>query len=359
MKDNTEKEPVAKPDLSSSPEGIAAMAMRRFRIAGDAVNRATADLPDHQRSLIRWLHAYASENDLALADVARFIRYDESTVHRVFHGKYEGNLANVVKEIEAAKRLYEQRQAGRKLDFVETSLSRRIYRMCDIALEFQRIAYLFGESQIGKTTNLRRFQQARNHGSVVYVRMPTGGTMGFFLAALAEALRISPQQKERELRRRIISAFDDRMLLIVDECHQALMGRRTYCNPLEFVRELHDATGCGVVLAGTNVFRSEVEGGTLSALMRQSRRRRVISIQLPDSPTRADLDTFAAAYGLKPATGEAEKLQAQVIREEALGMWLTLLRMATKLATRRDEKLTWEHVLKADAGRRALESGQA
>lgn len=44
---------------------------------------------------------------------------------------------------------------------------------------------------------------------------------------------------------------------------------------------------------------------------------------------------------------------------EALGMWLTLLRMAGKIAAQRKAKLEWAHVLSAHAGLVQLESGAA
>ena len=37
-------------------------------------------------------------------------------------------------------------------------------------------------------------------------------------------------------------------------------------------------------------------------------------------------------------------------------MWLTMLRMAAKIAVKRKEKMTWNHVELAEAGLRELES---
>lgn len=341
---------------SASPvehgNAIAAMNERRFKIPGDVVNRATAELPDDQRSAIRWLHAHAAENDISLKELGELVRYDETTLYRVFRGQYEGKLGNIVKEIESFRRLEEQRSKIKGTGFVETSLSKRIWMICDAALEFQRIAFIFGDSQIGKTTSLRRYRDQHNHGSTIYVSMPTGGAIGHFLEALATALRMSAQQKESELRRRVRQAFDGRMILIVDEAHQAL--RAQHVNSLEFVREIHDATRCGVVLSGTNVFRDEIDTGKLAPVMRQTVRRRIAPLQLPDRPPIKDLNAFAAAYGLPPASGDSFRLQTDVIRDDALGMWLTLLRFASKVAAKEDAKMNWGHVHKARAALDAL-----
>lgn len=331
------------------------VAPAKLRIPGDAVNKATADLKDNQRSAIRWLHGYAMQHNLNLPELSKLVRYDASTLHRVFWGKYNGNLEAVSKEILRFKQLEEKRQRGRKLDFIETSLSQRIWQSCRWALEFQRLVYIIGETQTGKTTNLKQYALDHNHGETTYMVVPTGGTMNQCLAELATVLRISPRNKTGELRRRIIDSFDDRMLLIVDEAHQCVLTERRL-NFLEFVREIHDRTGCGVVISATQDLWDEIEAGRLSNLLRQSKRRRLMTVRLPNKPTTADLNTFAKAYGLKPATGEALKLQTKIIEKEALGMWLTLLRMAASMASTNGTRMTWDHVTEANLGLRYMET---
>lgn len=332
---------------------------QRFGIAGDVVNKATADLPDDQRSAVRWFHAHVSERGLSLGEAAQLVRYDESVLTRVFHGKYEGSLSNVVDEIEGYRRLYEERSKGRKLGFTETALARKIWKVCEASLEYQRISFIFGDTQIGKTEALLKYRDDHNHGSTIYVSMPTGGALGNFLAALAKALRIPAEQTDKQLIRRILAAFDDRMLLIVDEAHQCFLGRypKSGARTIEFIRELFDARKCGVVVCGTNVFREEMETGASAGLLKQTKRRRLVALQLPSAPTTDDLNTFASAYKLGAAKDEALVLQTEVIREEGLGFWLTLLRMAAKVANTKKQPMTWAHVIRAHAGLKELEGG--
>lgn len=332
---------------------------KRYKISGDQVNKHTADLPDDERGAIRWLHAYATEQDRTLAELAADIRYDTTTVYRVLKGEYEGSLANVAKAILQFKSLYEQRSVGRQIHRIETALVKRIWKVCDAALQYQRIAIIVGETQVGKTLALLWYRDTHNHGSTIYISVPTGGTLGAFLVSFAKALRINPQAREKELRRRIMEAVDDRMLVIVDEVHRVIRasGNNTRSlETIEFLRELFDETHCGMVLCATNVFRQAMdENSGMSEILKQTKRRRLCTLQLPDRPTKEDLDTFAAAYGLPPAKDEALDLQTEVIRDEALGMWLTLLRMAAKVATQREKKMTWDHVISAHAGLRHLE----
>jgi len=336
---------------------IATMTGRKFRIPGDVVNKATANLEDDQRSLVRWLHAYAAEHDLHLAELAAKIRYDESTLHRVFNGKYDGKLENVCREIAAFKKLAEARGSITKLSFIETAMSRQIWKLCDTALTYQKIGFLFGDSQTGKTTALMSYARLHNHGQTIYVRMPTGGVLGLLLSEFAQALRMSPQQKEKELRRRVIQAFDDRMLLIVDEAHQVFVTNEgnSRIRSLEFLREIHDRSGCGLIICGTNTARDEIMSGRHSKLLQQLERRALFTRQLPNQATRRDLDMIAAAYGLESAHGEGETLQAETIRESGLGKWCTFLQAASRIASKQGKKLAWAHVIAAHAGIKALE----
>ena len=329
------------------------------QIPGDVVNRATEELPDNQRSAIRRLHAYYVEKHLSLGDLAEQCAISQTALTQIFRGKYPSKLDGITDKIESFFKLMDERSHSRKLTFIPTALTRRIWAVCETALEFQRIAFIFGDSQVGKSEALKAYAREHNHGSTIYVEVPTGGNLLNFLSKLAEKLRISSRQRRADLRRRIIDAFDSRMLLIVDEASRAIPTEGYSSNrcvqTIEFIRELFDETQCGVVICATNIFRDEMERGEVAKLLLQTNRRRVCALQLPDMPTPADLNTFAAAYDLEPATGDALKLQDRMIADEALGMWLTLLRMAAKVASKSGQKMQWAHVHTAYAGLRKLE----
>ena len=145
----------------------------------------------------------------------------ENLVQPATDEAYAGRLARLIEDSDerakcgnSLKARYHAEFDGRKLTQDETE---RIWQICDSALELQRVAFLFGESQIGKTEALQAYAESHNHGSTIYVSVPTGGFLTHFLARLADALRISHRMKQGELRQRIIQAFDSRMLLIVDD----------------------------------------------------------------------------------------------------------------------------------------------
>lgn len=340
----------------------AASITRRWRIAGDIVFEATKDLPDDQRSLIRRLNDYGHARNLTLEELGALINYSATTLSRVFRNDYSGDLAGFCEEVNRFFELDEKRSTTKAAPFITTQLYRRIEAVCDQTREFQKISLIIGDSQIGKTTSLRHYTATHNHGSTRMVEMPVCGNLGQFLRVLAATLNIS-EGGTTAMRERILRAFDHRMLLIVDEVDRCLAvkgGGHGSIRTLEFIRELYDATQCGVVLSATRLLSAALDDrhAGFARLMEQTKRRRLFNLHLPARPEQADLNAFAAHYGLPPAEGAALALQERVIRDEALGVWLTKLRMAARIAAKQKKgAMSWRHVLLADAGHLELEGG--
>lgn len=320
-------------------------------IPGDTVNKSTSELPDKQRSAIRWLHSHALDQGWSLEEAAKNIHKASNTLYQVFTGSHKAGKESIVSEIERLRATVIARAGTNALHFIETALTRRIWQVCDNCLIYQRIAFIFGDSQIGKTTALEEYQRTHNHGSTIYLRMPAAGKFGDFLRALAVKLRISNRLTSGDLKTRIKAAFDDRMILIIDEAHQAMRqnrsGRTYSTEPYEFLREIHDERKCGLVISATNVFRDEITDGHNAGILSQLSRRRLVALQLPNEPTREDLNTFSSAYGLDQPTGEALELQKTVIKEQALGVWLMLLRMTAGRCHKKSLDMDWVQVIKS------------
>jgi len=307
-------------------------------------------LPDKQRSAIRWLHSHALDQGWSVADAAKQIHKAENTLYQVFTGRHQAGKDSIVAEIDKLRKSVAARAGTNALAYIETALTKRIWTVCENCLIYQRIAFIFGDSQIGKTTALKEYKRTHNHGSTILVRMPAGGKIGDFLRALASELRISHRLSTQELKIRIKNAFDDRMVLIVDEAHQGMhyrSGRNYSTEVYEFIREIHDERECGLVIAATNVFREEIQTGRQAGVLEQLSRRKLVALQLPNSPTAADLQTFAAAYGLDKPEGEAAELQKTVIQEQALGVWLMLLRMTAGRCHKNNLNMTWDQVIRS------------
>lgn len=346
---------------------------RKLSIPGDKVNKATADLPDEQRSLVRWMHAYYDEHDFTLDELAAKLiqpngnAYSRDSLYQLLTGRRTEAGVGVEKmcaaikvfkrELERTERIATERGTIKRIGCVATSLAKKIWSLCHAALIYQKIIFIWSDSQVGKTFALEKYAADHNHGETIYVRVPEGGALSSFLEELAVALRMSPQQKLGELRRRVIGAFDNRMLLVVDEIHNCFLtgDGLAHLRVGEFIREIHDRKQCGVIICGTNIGEKEIFRGKHAALTKQLRRRSLgTGLQLPAISTLKDLAMIALAYELAPATGEALKLQTEINAHDGLGVWMTHLQAASRMASKRSQKLSWEHVIKANAALIAL-----
>ena len=356
-------------DLKESHRSLT-LQSNALTIPGDVVNKATAAMKDDARSAIRWLHNYGVEHGLTTEELAAKLKqpgsnktYSKDSVYQLLTGRRESGIENMVSAIESFREIIEKRASVKKTGFVETALTKRIFQVCETALTYQKINFIYGDSQIGKTTALEEYQRTHNHGETIYVRMPQGGCLSYFIVELAKALRMSPQLRREAARNRIISAFDDRMLLIVDEIHQVFIqgeSRSSYSS-LEFIREIHDRAKCGVIMSGTNVFRDMLLYGNHKKIMTQFERRSLVTLQLDPKPSSADLKTFAARYGLPPATGEALDLQTAVIAEHGLGKWMSYLQAGSRVAEKdpKSSTMAWTHVQTAYTAIQSLASTKA
>lgn len=335
---------------ANSAENLSAH--QQNRIPAYKVREATEHLPVEQQIQIRWLHAYYWDGLRGLSETARGIGRDGGTLSKIFNGKFEGDLGEVAKEIVQFRKLLEERASVHRAPFIETKLYRDIEKCCEAALTYQKIVAIYGESQVGKTASLKRYTETHNHGQTIYVEMPPGGALSTFIAALAPKVRVGNNGRVADMILAITRALGPNNLLIIDEAVRAMQAKSVggqSLKTLDFIRAIHDTSGCGVVLCGTNVFREGMESQAQRKFLNQLNRRCLFRKQLPDRPTPGDLNAFAKHYGLAPAEGEALRLQGMIVGEHGLGVWLTTLMAAARKATREKRKMDWGHVLKARA----------
>ncbi|HEX8310001.1 MAG TPA: AAA family ATPase [Chthoniobacteraceae bacterium] len=312
---------------------------------------AAGDVTRVQVDKIIWLLTVGKVEKLNLARLGERSRFDESTLHKIFSGKYGASLVSICERIDKFRELWEQRQAITRADFVETSLVRKIWKVCDAAILFQTIYPIYGDTQTGKTEALARYTKDHNHGRTVYVRMPSGGHLSLFLYALNKALFENYSGNAHRMRERPMEVLNDQRLLIIDEIHQTVVstGREpgARINTIEYIRELWDRTKCGLVVCGTNAFANELKSGRNEAFLEQFRRRGFDPLQLPARLSSRDLDKIAAAYGLPKADETAAALRLQVVTHNGLRYYTNLLKAASQFADKRGAQIEWRHFISA------------
>jgi DNA transposition AAA+ family ATPase len=355
---------------------------RRFAIPGDQIRRAIADLPTEQFDLVWWFAGWCRRQDLTRPELGRILKkpggggyYSHDSVIQLLTGgriRRGENIEPLLEAIAALRKVEEIREQQVTSGFVETRLFQEIERRCEKARMRQRIMFLFGDSQIGKTASLLEVQRRHNHGQTIYVEVPTGGNVTHFIFALAKQFGIPTKQGAKAgLRDRVIESFDSRMLLIVDEAHRCLRpGAMGGLETFSFIRELWNRRGCGIVISLTNEGRDQFLHGPHAAQLAQLWRRRITPLQLPNVPPDDDAARFAAAYGL-PEAPEADvtirvtytddqghtatknhhdsplRLQRHVLRTEGLGVWIAILQDAADMAQEQGKAITWGAVIKA------------
>lgn len=329
-----------------------------INIAGDTVTLNTADYPEEQRNLIRWAYAFAKENDWSWDELASNLKVSTTTFYRIWHGDYKNpatgqavDVSGICEKIERFKRLAEERAYTRRMPFVETSVFRRVEKLCKEALIMQTIACIYGESQIGKTESLKEVKRRNNHGQTKYVLMPASAGVQSMMKAIAEACNISVNTSFEALRGRVANHLDDSMLLIIDEVHECFVSyqKTSMVKCLSVLRQLQETTQCGLVLCGTNVFRTEMEKGEFSQSLKQLRKRGIWELQLESTPTQADLALIAQHYKLGQPTDEAAELVKWIAKEMGLGKYTKFMARAAQLAAKKEERFTWDHFVKTVA----------
>lgn len=361
MTETLEKNRLAGAELTSggsaqAPQGPPAKG--GISVAADVMNRSTASLPEDQRLALRWLYGFAMEQHWQLDTCAEKVGIGSSTLYKIWTGRYQDaekrtiDAGGIAEKILAFKKLALQREGLERLPFIETSVSRRMFKVFDKARITQTIGFIFGDGQVGKTISGMEYARLNNSGQTVYFRMPACAGSSRLLKLLGHACHIHAKLPFEELWQKVLECFDHSKLLIVDEAHLLFetYQERSALRCIEMLRELHDRTGCGIVFISTNVFKNEMETGQYKNMLKQLRRRGIYELQLPVMPPAADIAAMAKGYGLGEPTATAEETVKVVINKHGLGQHCKLLMEARHRANKRKERMTWQHYTDAHAG---------
>lgn len=322
---------------------------------GAMVADATRDYPEEHRDLVRWLFACMKDRNWDRKALAEKSGISTTVLSRIFTDKYRDaktdervDLTNVCGKIARFKELLIERERNQRLPFIETSVWQRIDGVCREALVDQCFAFVYGESQIGKTASLLEHRRRNNHGCTSYLKIEPSGGVPAFRRALAAALNIGYKSSWAELRPLLAKCLDPGKLVIVDETHEAFASSSPKTAPQIFalMRQIQEDTGCGFVLCGTNVWRDQLERGVWAQQLKQLRKRGIWELQLEDKPTKEDLNLIAAHYELGAPTKDAAKIIDWVARTWGLGKFCKFLARGARRANSKKEKFAWHHFVK-------------
>lgn len=299
-----------------------------------------------QADLIWWFFCLCREKAWSSRGAAAALGLNSpSTISRLFACNYGASVASLCERIERYKRTLEERGSANDMAWVETSVAKKVEAVCRAAWLSQSVAFIWGEPQTGKTYALQHYQLTHNHGQTKFIRIPASATIQLAAGEIARACAVSGDGEWSLIRQRIIKAIDSSNLIIVDEAHQLFVtaATRQAQKVLEFLREIHDRTGCGLVLCMTNMGRDCIETSNLAPVFKQLSRRGVVKLQLPDTAPLRDFLAIAEASGLGTPEGQALETVKHIRVAGGIGVYCKYLQMARRLADNKEEALTWEH----------------
>ncbi len=213
---------------------------------------------DNARS---WAEAWIKERDLEIIAFSRAIGFGDSgrtTVSRFLNKKLEGDHTRIVLAVEQYRASIEGPEGiSSVIGFRETRSALMVWKQADAARDGHKMASVIGYTGYGKTEALKQYQ-SRTHGDrkpAVRIVSCTVLTNAPFLARKL-ALDMGLVEKGGEpamLLELVMKRFRSHPeFLIVDEAN--FLSERC----LHLFRNIHDATGTGILLAGTPTFMSLV-----------------------------------------------------------------------------------------------------
>lgn len=276
------------------------------------VYRDTQRLPPETESSLEWFWGYSvDELGLDKDRICEALGYDETTVYRLFAGKYDGGLERIAEAIQALR----TRVAGRVSSLIETPVTRRIFEALDYARNTGSMVLVRGESGRGKTYCVREWSRRNNHGRTIYVRCPSGCTRAALVreVALASGFGIAGK-KTTLLEAQIRSSFDRRRTLIVDEAGHLVPGNGSNARQLlEFLRDIHDMCESGVVMIFTSVYWDQICEGPLAPFFDQFIGRKRYEVHIPEGTIfREEVEAIVRGYGFSE---DAIPVAAEIARE--------------------------------------------
>lgn len=330
-----------------------------FGISSDRFEGVVATYQEATREAIRFWFYLGKERSWSLAKLANATGISTTSLSRLFRGVYGAGLDSVTEKLAKARENFSDAVANP--DFIMTSLARRYFAAADKTRALANVTLIWGRMGIGKSTVMKEYHRQNNHGKTMTVRFPVGASFAHFVNVVAHATGVSVRSQSRYHQQdKIIATLSaGQRLLQVDELHQAFLTTRgdTAVRCSEFLREIKDEAGCGLLLVGTELMEKEFFHGRFKDSLAQLVDRGTVQIPLPSKPTKTDILAFLAHYDLAFPTeqdGKAVELLSDILESSGLRKLTMHLRDGAAYAAKVGEVYDWSHFVKAHAAIQSL-----
>ncbi len=315
-------------------------------------------LPEETRGELLWFHQWILDNKVGWDEAATTVRYDRSTIFRVLKGTYEGSWPKIVTAIRAYRKLTEQRGSIQRNEFAENDLTKLIFAALNYASANNSITVIEGESRMGKTLGAKEWAARNNHGLSVFVTAPVVGGISALVRKIAERVGVNRNRGVNDVADAVYRAFDRNRILIVDEAHRLLPNDQRVVNPqkIEFLRDLHDQTGCALALLVTKRFTNALRKGAYQ--YEQLVGRIGMPVRLKPVIKRADLLPIVKQFVKTPGAPFLDEMERIANSPGRLGIMVETLKVASRIAHKAGADLEEAHVRKAIALRAEMSGGE-
>lgn len=330
--------------------------MASMNIGGDDIRKSinrqieSGKITEEQADHLWWFFTYCKDRSLSFAEATALLGYKaDTTLRRAFSGDYDARPDSVIASIETFRREVGAAVTRKDGFFVETSTARSIWQVCEGAAISQTIAFIFGVSQIGKSEALKHYAFVKEPSKTILLRIPVGASISSVVNSLAKLLYVADRKNYQKTQEKILDAITPEHLLQIDELHQVFETAHpnSRVKIMEYLRQIHDLTGCGMVLCGTKATKDEITRGVMSKSLEQLRRRGTIELNLPPRPTWDDIAAVAAHYGLLAPDDRARALVSDNIHSSGLGKFIKTLNWAKRYAHKKGQPVQWNHYVDA------------
>lgn len=344
---------------SEDPEALsttAGMSRDIINIPDNVLADGTRDYAEADRDDLQWLLSWASK-ELAgsRSRLCEKLATDWSTLFRICTGTYPASITSIMSRVRALKR---QALEGGSTSFVSTTVTRKIHETLDYALagdaDGGKIVMISAPSRRGKTASIAEWCRNNNHGRSVYIDTPESGGMRALISEVAKACRIHRGRGTADMRDRVISSFNRRRILVVDEAARLIPhSGRAKVVELDFIRRLHDVQRCAIAFSVTPVFSHLLESGELRAFLEQLVGRISDPLVIPEKVFRSECTDICRHFAGGPPSAELVDLAQRIANEPGkLGVLFELLRQAEILSRKRSVQLDVSHLSAAYARRK-------
>lgn len=204
--------------------------------------------PNQRTDISERFIKFLAEFGYTQATVARELGMSRTVMYDVARLSYSGKtmdgyLVKIHNWMELAAR---RENMLRKRRFVEHTVATEILQVASIVSETCKMGVVFGPAQIGKTMTLEAIQGDPRYGDPVLIRVDESMFRAFALCrALAAKFELSTSGTFDSVSRRVVTRLaGTKRMLMFDEIE------RVHHRTLEFIRDIHDQTGCPVLLCG-------------------------------------------------------------------------------------------------------------